>query len=70
MGRNHAIGIPNPNLFNVLDFFDQKTCSVRFMSQEGPEHEIVDMRHQIAELKAEAAQTDSEDKDAARSGWS
>jgi hypothetical protein len=38
-----------------------------FMSQEAVEQEIVEMRRQIAELKAEAAHTDSKDKDTARS---
>jgi hypothetical protein len=32
-----------------------------------PEQEIAEMRRQIAELKAEAAQADNEDKDAVRS---
>jgi len=35
---------------------------------EPQEREIAEMRRQIAELKADAAQTDKEDKDAARSG--
>jgi hypothetical protein len=40
------------------------------MSQEALEQEIAEMRRQIAGLKAEAAQADKEDKDAARSGRS
>jgi len=37
------------------------------MSQEAVEREIVEMRRQIAELKAEAARADGEDKDSGRS---
>jgi hypothetical protein len=40
------------------------------MSQEALEKEIAEMRRQIAELKAEAAQPDNEDDSAARSGRS
>ena len=38
-----------------------------FMSQEAVEQEIAEMRRQIAEMKAEAARADGEDKDAGRS---
>jgi hypothetical protein len=37
------------------------------MSQEALEREIAEMRQQIAELKAEAKRTESEDKEAGRS---
>jgi hypothetical protein len=37
------------------------------MSQEAVELEIAEMRRQIAELKAEAAPADSEDKEEGRS---
>jgi hypothetical protein len=40
------------------------------MSQEALGREIAEMRRQVAELKADAAQADKEDKDAARSVWS
>jgi hypothetical protein len=36
------------------------------MSQEAVERGIAEMRRQIAELKAEAARADGEDKDAGR----
>jgi hypothetical protein len=57
---------------SIADFFYSSWHLLRslFMSQEALEQEIVEMRRQIAELKAEAARADSEGKDAARSGRS
>jgi hypothetical protein len=55
---------------SVADFFYLSWRLLRslFMSQEALEQEIAEMRRQIAELKAEAAQADKEDKNAANSG--
>ena len=57
---------------SIADFFYLSWHLLRslFMSQEALEQEIAEMRRQIAGLKAEAAQADKEDKDAARSGRS
>ena len=57
---------------SIADFFSLSWHLLRslFMSQEALEREIAEMRRQIAELTADAAQADKEDKDAARSGWS
>ena len=54
---------------SIADFFSLSWHLLRslFMSQEAVEREIVEMRRQIAELKAEAALADGEDKDAGRS---
>ena len=51
------------------DFFDLSWHLFRslFMSQEALEREIAEMRQQIAELKAEAARANGEDKDPGRS---
>ena len=59
-------------LQSIADFFYLSWHLLRslFMSQEALEQEIAEMRRQIAELKAEAAQADNEEKDAARSGRS
>ena len=59
-------------LQSIADFFYWSWHLLRslFMSQEGLEKEIAEMRRQIAELKAEAAQADNEDDSAARSGRS
>src|SRR5262245_50607335 len=57
---------------SIADFFYLSWHLPRslFMSQEALERESAEMRRQIAELPADAAQADKEDKDAARSGWS
>ena len=57
---------------SIADFFYLSWHLLRslFMSQEALEQEIAEMRRQIAELKAEAAQADNEDDSAARSGRS
>jgi hypothetical protein len=57
---------------SIADFFYLSWHLIRslFMSQEALEREIAEMRRQIAELKAEAAQADKDDKDAARSARS
>jgi len=49
---------------SIADFFDLSWHLLRslFLSQEALEQEIVEMRRQITELKAEAAQADKEDK--------
>ena len=54
---------------SIADFFHLSWHLLRslFMSQEALEREIAEMRQQIAELKAEAARADGEDKDAGRS---
>ena len=54
---------------SIADFFYLSWHLLRslFMSQEALEREIAEMRQQIAELKAEAARADGEDKDAGRS---
>ena len=54
---------------SIANFFSLSWHLLRslFMSQEAVEREIVEMRRQIAELKAEAALADGEDKDAGRS---
>jgi len=59
-------------LQSIADFFYLSWHLLRslLMSQEALEQEIAEMRRQIAELKAEAAQADNEEKDAARSGRS
>jgi integrase-like protein len=59
-------------LESIADFFNLSWHLLRslFMSQEALEQEIAEMRRQIAELKAEAAQAANADKDAARSGRS
>jgi hypothetical protein len=56
-------------LQSIADFFYFSWHLLRslFMSQEALEQEIAEMRRQIAELKAEAAQADNEDQDAAGS---
>jgi hypothetical protein len=53
---------------SIADFFYLGWHLLRslFMSQEALEREIAEMRRQIAELKAEAARADSENKDAGR----
>jgi hypothetical protein len=50
---------------SIADFFYLSWHLLRslFMSQEALEQESAEMRRQIAELKAQAARTDSEDKD-------
>ena len=50
---------------SIADFFYLSWHLLRslFMSQEAVEREIAEMRRQIAELKAEAARADGEDKD-------
>src|SRR5499425_1242026 len=57
---------------SIADFFSLSWHLLRslFMSQEALEQEIAEMRRQIAELKADAAQADNEDDSAARSGRS
>jgi hypothetical protein len=59
-------------LESIADFFNLSWHLLRslFMSQEALEQEIAEMRRQIAELKAEAAQAANADKDAAPSGRS
>jgi cell division protein FtsB len=59
-------------LDSIVDLFRLSWHLLRslFMSQEALEQEIAEMRRQIAELKAEAAQADSEDKDVTRPGES
>jgi hypothetical protein len=54
---------------SIADFFYLSWHLLRalFMSQEALEWENAEMRRQIAELKAEAARADGEDKDAGRS---
>ena len=54
---------------SIADFFSLSWHLLRslFMSQEAVEREIVEMRRRIAELKAEAARADGEDKDSGRS---
>ena len=54
---------------SIADFFSLSWHLLRslFMSQEAVEREIAEMRRQIAELKAEAARDDGEDKDKGRS---
>ena len=54
---------------SIADFFylSWHLLSSLLMSQEALEREIAQMRQQIAELKAEAARADGEDKDAGRS---
>jgi hypothetical protein len=54
---------------SIADFFYLSWHLLRslFMSQEALEREIAEMRRQIAELKAEAARADGEDKEAGRS---
>src|SRR5215471_3714784 len=51
-------------LQSIADFFYLSWHLLRslFMSQEALEQEIAEMRRQIAELKAEAAQADNEEK--------
>ena len=53
-------GIKLKNLKNSV------ACGIRL--QQSVKQEIAEMRRQIAELKAEAAQDDNEDKDEAQSG--
>jgi cell division protein FtsB len=59
-------------LDSIADLFRLSWHLLRslFMSQEALEQEIAEMRRQIAELKAEAARADSENKDATRPGES
>ena len=59
-------------LQSIADFFYLSWHLLRslFMSQEALEKENAEMRRQIAELKAKAAQADNEDDSAARSGRS
>ena len=59
-------------LDSIADLFRLSWHLVRvlFMSQEALERENAEMRRQIAELKAEAARTDGENKDATRPGES
>jgi hypothetical protein len=54
---------------SIADFFYLSWHLLRslFMSQEALEREIMQMRQQIAELKAEAARANGEEKDATRS---
>ena len=54
---------------SIADFFYLSWHLLRslFISQEALEREIVEMRQQIAELKAEAARAHGEDKGAGRS---
>jgi hypothetical protein len=55
-------------LDSIADLFRLSWDLLRslFMSQEALEQEIAEMRRQIAELKAEAARADSEDKNTTR----
>ena len=58
-------------LDSIADLFRLSWHLLRsLLSQEALEEEIAEMRRQIAELKAEAARADSEDKDATRPGES
>jgi cell division protein FtsB len=58
-----------PLFQSIADFFYLGWHLFRslFMSQEALEREIAEKCRQIDELKAEAAQTDGEDKDPGRS---
>ena len=57
---------------SIADFFYLSWHLLRslFMSQEALEKENAEMRRQIAEFEAKAAQADNEDDSAARSGRS
>ena len=59
-------------LDSIADLFRLSWHLLRslFMSQEALEQENAEMRRQIAELKAEAARADSENKDVTRPGES